>query len=107
FVRSVIPEFEARCRRLIRIRPAGMDTPLTVFQLLPGTMVSETISDTMLSKYDEGLSEVLDGNWQNAVALLSEFRITDGPTRFLMDQMQQTDFQAPDGWDGAFSLSKK
>jgi len=80
---------------------------LTVFQLLPGTLISETTSDRMLSKYDAGLSAILDGDWTNAVDLLKEFRITDGPTRFLMEQMQRTDFRPPDGWDGAFSLSKK
>ena len=107
YVQLAMPESEARCRRLVRIRPAGMETPLTVFQLLPGTLISETTSDRMLSKYDAGLSAILDGDWTNAVDLLKEFRITDGPTRFLMEQMQRTDFRPPDGWDGAFSLSKK
>ena len=107
YVQSNVPEVEARCRRLVRIRPAGMDTPLTVYQLLPGTMVSESTSNRMLKNYDTALAAIVDGDWKSAADLLEEFCITDGPTRFLMEQMKQTELRPPEGWDGVFTLTKK
>jgi adenylate cyclase len=107
YVNSFMPKDEARCRRMARVRPAGMETPLTVYQLLPPAREEGTISDEMISKYEAGINAVLDGNWSEAVELLSEFRETDGPTSFVMDQMEQTSFEAPADWDGAFKLTKK
>ena len=107
YVNTFMPKDEARVRRMARVRPAGMDTPLTVYQLLPPAKAQESVSDEMVAKYEEGVNAVLDGKWSEAVEILSPFRETDGPTRFLLGQMERTDFQAPEGWDGAFTLTKK
>jgi len=107
YVNSFMPKNEARCRRMARVRPAGMETPLTVYELLPPAEDEGAISDEMISKYEAGINAVLDGNWSEAVELLSEFRETDGPTSFVMDQMEQTSFEPPTDWDGAFKLTKK
>ena len=107
YVNSFMPKNEARCRRMARVRPAGMETPLTVYELLPPAGDEGAISDEMISKYEAGINAVLDGNWSEAVELLSEFRETDGPTSFVMDQMEQTSFEPPTDWDGAFKLTKK
>jgi adenylate cyclase len=107
YVNTFMPKDEARVRRMARVRPAGMATPLTVYQLLPPAKADQTISDEMVAKYEEGINAVLDGNWSDAVEVLTPFRETDGPTRFVMDQMERTGFQAPADWDGAFTLTKK
>lgn len=107
YVESFMPKDEARCRRMARVRPAGMDTPLTVYQLLPAVKDDSSVSDEMVSKYESGINAVLDGKWKEAVELLSEFRDDDGPTRFVMNQMELTDFEPPADWDGAFTLTKK
>ena len=84
-----------------------MDTPLTVYELLPALRNDPTISDELIVQYEEGINAVLDGKWSDAVELLSEFRDYDGPTRFVMNQMELTNFEAPADWDGAFRLTKK
>jgi hypothetical protein len=61
----------------------------------------------LIAKYEEGINAVLDGKWGDAVELLSEFRDYDGPTKFVMGQMELTNFEPPADWDGAFRLTKK
>jgi adenylate cyclase len=107
YVQQFMPKDEARVRRMARIRPAGMDTPLTVYELLPALRNAPTVSDEMIVRYEEGINAVLDGKWSDAVELLSEFRDCDGPTKFVMNQMELTNFEAPADWDGAFTLTKK
>lgn len=107
YVEQFMPKDEARVRRMARIRPAGMDTPLTVYELLPALKNDPTVSDELIAKYEEGINAVLDGKWSDAVELLSEFRDYDGPTKFVMAQMELTNFEAPADWDGAFTLTKK
>ena len=107
YVNSCMPKDEARVRRMARIRPAGMDTPLTVYQLLPAARPDTTVSDEMIARYEDGISAVLDGKWSEAVELFSEFRGADGPTDFVMNQMELTNFEVPADWDGAFTLTKK
>jgi adenylate cyclase len=107
YVNSFMPKDEARVRRMARVRPAGMDTPLTVYQLLPSVKNEATVSDEMIAKYEDGISAVLDGKWSEAVELFSEFRGADGPTDFVMNQMELTNFEVPADWDGAFTRTKK
>ncbi|NQV24826.1 MAG: adenylate/guanylate cyclase domain-containing protein [Rhodopirellula sp.] len=107
YVEQFMPKDEARVRRMARVRPAGMQTPLTVYQLLPALRHDPSVSDEMIARYEEGINAVLDGKWSDAVELLSEFRETDGPTRFVLSQMELTNFEPPAGWDGAFTLTKK
>lgn len=84
-----------------------MDTPLTVYQLLPSFRHDPTVCDEMIARYEEGINAVLDGKWSDAVELLSELRDYDGPTQFVMNQMELTNFEVPADWDGAFRLMKK
>lgn len=107
YVQQFMPKDEARVRRMARIRPAGMDTPLTVYELLPALRNDPTLSDELIGQYEEGINAVLDGKWSDAVELLSELRDYDGPTKFVMGQMELTNFEAPADWDGAFRLTKK
>jgi adenylate cyclase len=107
YVQTFMPKDEARVRRMARIRPAGMDTPLTVYQLLPSFRHDPTVCDEMITRFEEGINAVLDGKWSDAVELLSEFRDYDGPTQFVMNQMELTNFEVPADWDGAFRLTKK
>jgi len=107
YVEQFMPKDEARVRRMARIRPAGMDTPLTVYELLPALKNDPTVSDELIAQYEEGITAVLEGKWSEAVKLLSEFRDCDGPTKFVMGQMELTSFEAPADWDGVFTLTKK
>ncbi|MDA1163608.1 MAG: FHA domain-containing protein [Planctomycetota bacterium] len=107
YVQTFMPRDEARCRRMARVRPAGMATPLTVYQLLPPVRKDDSVSDEMISRYEAGINAVLDGQWKEAVELLSEFRGADGPTDFVFQQMELTNFEVPANWDGAFTLTKK
>ncbi len=107
FVRRFVPESEARTRRLVRVRPAGMETPVTVHQLLFPDERESSVSDNLLRGYQDGLEAVVDGAWSEARCLLELFRETDGASAFLLRQMETLGNRAPEDWDGAFSLCRK
>lgn len=107
YVRRFMPPTEARSRRLARLRPAGMETPLTVYQLLPPEDRDSTVSSQLLRDYDDALEAIIDGTWNDAMELLIDYRDSDGPTRFLFDQMEKHGYQPPTDWDGAFRLTNK
>lgn len=135
FVRSRVPKEQARVRALARVRPKGMDTPVNVFQLVPPehrTAVSgfdqtigqdksftgvvtdfelpgakeALISDREIVKYEAALKLVIQGYWPQAITQLQQVS-DDGAKAFLLERMQRTNNQPPDGWDGAFSLAEK
>lgn len=107
FVRQFMPTTEARTRRIARVRPAGMDTPITVHQLLFPNEDESCVSNRLLKAYEDAYDAVIDGAWSEALCVLELFRGTDGPTDFLLRQMEAHGNRPPEGWDGAFSLSKK
>lgn len=107
FVKRYLPTSEARTRRLARVRPAGMDTPITVHQLLFPNEDESSVSDRLLKAYEDAFDAAVDGAWAEAQCVLELFRGTDGPTDFLLNQMEALGNRPPANWDGAFTLSKK
>ena len=107
FVKRHMPSSEARTRRLVKVRPAGMDTPVTVHQLLFADENESCVSNRLLKAYEDAFDAVVDGAWTEAQCVLELFRGTDGPTDFLLGQMEALGNRPPADWDGAFTLSKK
>jgi len=107
FAQKYIPQSEAITRRLARICPAGMDTAMNVWELLPAGSWDGGVSPQFLFDYDKALNAVIDGNWTEALRFLSEYKDTDGPVQFLLKQMERHNNQPPENWDGAFRLTSK
>lgn len=103
---SLSPQ-EARLRRLVRVRPKGMDAALTVYALVPVFELLPQITDSMHALYDSAVEAVIQGDWSQAVRLLHTLPADDGPTQFLLSQMRATDNVPPADWDGAFPLQAK
>lgn len=56
-----------------------------------------------LNSYKAGFQAYFEGDWGEANQLLQEalnFKENDPPTLRLLAKMQETDFQAPDDWEG-------
>ena len=107
YAKMYLPESEGRIRRLARVRPKGMDTPMTVYGLLPQTDQFAWVTDEVVADYDKALVLVTEGNWAGAIEVLNKLPDEDGPKHFLLRNMAEFDNTPPASWDGAFSLANK
>lgn len=107
FVDRYISSSEGRLRSLARVRPKGMDTPVDVFNLLPAEQECGEVSQKMIEDYEAVLGAVKVGKWEDAAGLLTRLPAEDGPSQFLMKQMEAYGNSPPPNWDGAFCLAGK
>ncbi len=107
FVRRLMPPEEGRFRRLARVRPKGMNTPLLVHELLPPETEESKISNMAMLNYEAALDSVIAGRWNEAQERLNAVSDEDGPKKFLLAQMAKLNNTPPADWDGAFHLDSK
>jgi adenylate cyclase len=105
FVKGYLGKMQARVRRLARVRPKGMDTPITVNELLNGANDSD-VSDQQIENFEAALDLVIEGKWTEAIAALKACP-EEGPVTFLLERMEEENNTPPADWDGAFSLANK
>ena len=117
FARTKMPPGKALVRRLARVRPKGMDTPMTVFELIPvdNPLFMVTVDpnapalpplEEMIANHEAALDDIIAGRWDVALQKLAT-QPESGPKAFLLKQMAKTDNRPPENWDGAFSLTDK
>jgi adenylate cyclase len=97
----------ARWRRLARVRPYGLETPLTVTELLPPAGECPELTDAHLADYESALDAFLAGDWDTAYDLLRRMPPHDRAPDFLTGFIVKHDRQAPPGWDGVIELDSK
>lgn len=107
FVRRLMPAEEGRVRRLARVRPKGMDTPLLIHELLPAEIEGDKVSETVRLNYEAALEAVIAGRWGEGLERLNAVPDDDGPKQFLIAHMAKHNNTPPAEWDGAFSLDAK
>ena len=107
FVRRLMPPEEGRYRRLARVRPKGMNTPLLIHELLPPEKDASKVNNMEMLNYEAALDAVIAGKWNEAIERLNAVSDEDGPKQFLLAQMAKLNNTPPADWDGAFSLDAK
>lgn len=107
FVRRLMPPEIGRVRRLARVRPKGMDTPLLVHELLLPETEGDKVSELVRLNYEAALEAILSGRWSEGLERLDAVPDEDGPRQFLVAQMAKYNNTPPADWDGAFSLDAK
>ena len=107
FVRRMMPPEQGRCRRLARVRPKGMDTPLIIHELLPPEVEGDKVSETVRLNYEASLEAILTGRWSEGIERLNAVPDDDGPKLFLLAHMAKHNNTPPADWDGAFRLDSK
>lgn len=107
FVQRLMPQEEGRCRRLARVRPKGMKTPLLIHELLPAEIEGDKVSETARLNYEAALELIMGGRWAEGLERLDAVPDDDGPKKFLIAQMDKSNNTPPADWDGAFSLDSK
>jgi adenylate cyclase len=106
-VRDQVPGTVARLRRLARVRPYGMETPLVVSELLPPEAEYPLLSDVHLADYEKALDEFLAGRWLQAYELLHHLPPQDRGKDFLTAFVLQNNHTPPSGWDGVIPMASK
>lgn len=97
----------ARCRRIARVRPYGMDTTLTVSELLPPAGEYSLLQDEHLQAYERALDDFLAGRWTEALEGLQDVPARDPVKDFIMVYIAQRGRVPPDDWDGVIPLQNK
>jgi len=105
FVREEMETTEGRVRRLARLRPKGMDTPIEVSELLPPVSHSD-VTDRNILAYESALDAVIAGDWTQARTMLAKLPV-DGAVTFLNEKLSQLGDVPPASWDGAFAMTSK
>ncbi len=106
-VRGSMPPEECRIRKVARMRPAGMDNFVDVFQLLPVGVDFDSITDAQIAQYEQAVQEVIDGHWEKAQSLLKGLLPNDGPANYLRGFLAEHGCKPPADWDGAINLKGK
>ncbi len=112
-VREHLPRDVGRVRRLAKVRPYGMDTPLVVTELIPpaappGADATEgALADEDLAAYDSALDAFLVGDWTAAYKDLHRVPPDDRGKDVLTEFILTNNRTPPPGWDGVIPLGSK
>jgi len=107
FVKEHVPTSVARLRRLAVVRPYGLDTSLTVSELLPPVDEYPLLNDAHLADYEAAVDAFLAGQWPQAFELLYKLPPQDRGKDFITAYIIQNNHKPPAGWDGVIPMSSK
>lgn len=106
-VREQVPHTVARCRRVAKVRPYGMETDMVVSELLPPESPQSQLSDEDLDLYERALDAFLVGDWTQARTLLHRVPPTDLVKDFLFEFMIRNKNSPPNNWNGVIPMESK
>lgn len=107
WVRANVPSDVLRIRRVAKVLPFGMQTPLVVSELLPPAGPGSVLTDEHIIAYETALSHFLEGDWHEAFRLLHQVPAEDQVKDFLTVTIAQHRRVAPPDWQGVIQLPGK
>lgn len=105
-IRGVMSPSDIRVRRLAKVRPYGLDTPLVVSEVLPPEG-SDTLTNADVANYENALDAFLSGDWDTAFALLHLVSPRDRGKDILTSYIIAHNHAPPDAWNGVIELAQK
>jgi adenylate cyclase len=96
-----------RSRRLVVVTPLGLDTPLTVYELLPPVSEYADLTDEHLSHYEAALDAFGAGQWSKSLELLHRVPTEDTAKDFLEEFILRHRRVPPANWQGVIPLDRK
>ncbi|MCA9234484.1 MAG: adenylate/guanylate cyclase domain-containing protein, partial [Planctomycetales bacterium] len=105
-IAETLPEGAERCRRVARLRPVGVETPVDACALTPLHSSDEPLDSAQLQNYDRAVEAVIAGDWGLAQQLLRELPAQDGPANFLRTELCRHGAAPPENWDGVLAMSR-
>ncbi len=106
-VRDRLDPTEGRVRRLAKVLPVGLETPLIVSELIPSAADLPELTDAHLARYEQGVDDFIAGRWEAAYRCLHDMPATDRAQDFLLALIAQHNRRAPADWDGVVRLQNK
>ena len=112
-VREHLPHDVGRVRRLAKVKPYGLETPLVVTELippapLPGAEHTEgALTDADLDAYEKALDAFLAGDWTAAYKHLHRVPPDDRGKDVLTEFILKYNRTPPPNWDGVIPLASK
>ncbi|RMF40579.1 MAG: adenylate/guanylate cyclase domain-containing protein [Planctomycetota bacterium] len=107
WVRQHVSPEVLRVRRVAKVLPYGMSTPLVVSELLPPAGPDSILADEHVAAYEEALDHFLEGRWNEAFRLLHQVPADDQVKDFLTVFIAQHRRTPPPGWQGVIELPSK
>jgi adenylate cyclase len=106
-IRERAPRDMARLRRVARVKPYGLDTPLVVTELLPPLAEYPVLTDKHLVDYERAVDALLAGDWARAYDFLRRMPPEDRVPDFLTVLIAKHDRKPPPGWQGVIEMETK
>jgi len=101
------PTSEGRLRKLARVLPFGMQTPVTVSELLPSEADFPELTSVHLEAYERAVTDFQSGDWEQAYRALHDIPPSDRAQDFLNLLITQHNRTPPADWDGIVKLPSK
>jgi adenylate cyclase len=98
---------EGRVRQLATVLPYGMETPLTVSELVPPVGPLSPLTDRHLEIYEQGVEHFRAGRWKDAYDAFHQMPSSDQAQDFLLALIAQHGRSAPGNWRGVIELAGK
>ena len=105
--RLQVPPELARFRRIARIRPYGLETPVEVTELLPPEFEFPTLGEEHILAYEHALDALHAGRWSESLSYLSKVPPEDQVKDFLTVFIAQHNRMPPTDWEGVIPLNRK
>lgn len=106
-VRERLPQAEGRTRRLAKVLPYGLDSPLLVSELLPSEAELPELTAAHLAAYDKAVEHLITGQWEDAFTALRTLPSSDRAQDFLVPLIAQHNRVPPSDWTGVIKLPSK
>lgn len=97
----------ARVRRLAKVKPYGLATPLMATELVPPVGAGGVLTDEDIAVYEKALDAFLLGDWNTAYKLLHVVPADDRGKDLLTEFILKTNRTPPTGWTGVIPLGSK
>ena len=98
---------EGRTRKLAKVLPVGLETPVLVSELVPSMDDNPDLTNEHLDQYNMGVDHFIAGDWEKAYQCLHTMPATDRAQDFLTIRIAQHNRVAPPDWDGVVQLANK
>tara|TARA_R110002049_G_scaffold4601_5_gene32554 strand:+ start:765910 stop:767802 length:1893 start_codon:yes stop_codon:yes gene_type:complete len=96
-----------KTRRLARVRPAGFQSSVDIYQVLPSPDANEqTLTDEQIIEYERSLDALIRGDWDEAHERLHALPAWDRPKDMLLATILRHNRIAPPDWTGVIDMPK-
>jgi adenylate cyclase len=106
-LRSRLSPELGRIRRVAKVLPYGLASPVEISELLPPQQEYSELSDQNLRDYELALDAFIAGQWKQTLELLNRVPEADPVKMFLAAYIAQHHGEPSSDWDGVIVLGSK